>query len=328
MEGEIPNAPPPPPPAAHVVFADPTETRKKVEAKAKDLEEPSVTLYALEYHKPLLVGKPSWKRCKEPPTLVAKKDFRIVTWNVWFGQHLQEQRWTALVDEALHNDPDVVCLQECTIDTARFLKENVRVQQNYKLVPEGGFWATDRQWYGVALLVRRTLQPISFSGTPFPSQMGRALLSAVFQVGESSFLAVSTAHFESLNSQSVRQVQLELSKQWALRQQPPIHHHIVLGDFNFFNSSEDASIPEGYHDQWTAVHPELPDEPTWDYKANPTIPISDPSGQWTSRCDRIIMKSDSAKCTQINIIGKEKTVDSNKICPSDHYGLEAVFSIH
>lgn len=49
------------------------------------------------------------------PQASAAEPLRVVTWNVWFDDHHKEQRWSALLAEALSLLPDVLCLQEVTV---------------------------------------------------------------------------------------------------------------------------------------------------------------------------------------------------------------------
>jgi tyrosyl-DNA phosphodiesterase 2 len=51
---------------------------------------------------------------------------RIITWNVWFGELEAANRWEALLEETLAEDPDVVCLQEVTEKLHTLMSKPVR----------------------------------------------------------------------------------------------------------------------------------------------------------------------------------------------------------
>src|SRR5438105_4013273 len=44
------------------------------------------------------------------------RSFTLVTWNAWFGEHEREARIDGLIRELEEIAPDLVCLQEATID--------------------------------------------------------------------------------------------------------------------------------------------------------------------------------------------------------------------
>jgi endonuclease/exonuclease/phosphatase family metal-dependent hydrolase len=150
--------------------------------------------------------------------------------------------------------------------------------------------------------------------------MGRTLLTVVLNGGQ---LAISSAHFESLGSAHLRRKQLAIAGAMGLSY--PLH--IICGDFNFGDGMENASLPAGYDDLWPQVHPEEPGALTWDREKNPTILLADPRDTWAARCDRILVKQGGgAVCQQMAMLGTELSVvvaGDVKLCPSDHFGLEA-----
>lgn len=166
-----------------------------------------------------------------------KQYFSVLTWNIWFDARSLEQRTEKIARKILEDLPDFVCLQEVTHKAEQLL--TVALHHDYDSDP----FPNAKKWYYCKIYARKSLGA-RFSETAFPTSMDRSLLSAVVDVtvidpgGLSAdallhpglrTLCVSTAHFESLNSHSTREKQLQI----AHEKMSAHDQSILVGDFNF-----------------------------------------------------------------------------------------------
>ena len=102
-------------------------------------------------------------------------------------------------------DADIVCLQEVTYKTREMLLKDAFMLNTY--CKNGCFSGNNfHTFYGVMIFSKL---PASFYELEFDSRMGRTLL--VCETYDNSLPVIATAHFESLNSASIRKGQMETS---------------------------------------------------------------------------------------------------------------------
>jgi tyrosyl-DNA phosphodiesterase 2 len=176
----------------------------------------------------------------------APLDVRLVTWNVWFGGHMFDERRDALLAELQRRRPDVVALQEVTQELLAALLDEPWLRAAYQ-VSEREVTA-----YDVVILSRLPIRRIS--GIALPTSMGRRLVVAELACG----LAVATVHLESTREEApTRAAQLAIV-QPALAER---HDDVVLvGDMNFTpdDAVENAALDPAFVDVWPALHADEP----------------------------------------------------------------------
>jgi len=206
---------------------------------------------------------------------LASKELRVVTWNVWFDDLEAERRWSALLAEALALRPDVLCLQEVTVELHDRMLRCESLQHHYLPVPleHNGF-------YDVTIWLRRScLAPDSAPEAHvvgIQSYMGRRCLFSDVTMRSGWRLRIATVHLESTSPEaSTRKAQLEAifpalkttpwspGRELAQGSSPVLPDAIVLtGDFNFCAESEENDVvvrESGVTDVW----PELEAGPGW-----------------------------------------------------------------
>ncbi|CAK4402738.1 unnamed protein product [Aphanomyces euteiches] len=302
------------------IFTTATGLRYAVESDGTRVELPMDPRIGSKFQ----VDTTTWQAATRAATAVRSTNtLRIVTWNVWFDLMDNGRRFEALVSCVLAYNPDIICLQEVTPDFSNALDESAIVSETYEFSPY------PVGTYGCMILARRTLEP-SFQLMPLPTRMNRSLLLCKFANDE---CVVSTIHLESLNSESVRKIQLKLSGKALV----PFRHAMLCGDFNFDDTqpygawkpsflSRGSSAPlenavlsselPGFIDMWPLLHPNDRGA-TFDGTTNP-ICVRD--RHEVMRYDRIMMKSDAWKGQQMSLLGLD-AIDDFGIKPSDHYGL-------
>jgi endonuclease/exonuclease/phosphatase family metal-dependent hydrolase len=234
---------------------------------------------------------------------------RVLTWNVWFGGHMFDERADALLAELERRRPDVIALQEVTPALLALIARAPWVRAGYQLSDEEG-WSLRR--YGVLLLSRRPLCHLSLRD--LPSRMDRALLVAELACG----LTVATVHLESTaGCAAERAIQLGII-------QPVLAGHgdvVLVGDMNFAPGAprETAVLDPALVDVWPALHGAAPGF-TVDTDVN-TMRFQAKSVHDQKRIDRVFLRGQRWRASSIELVGTAPFDDAGTF-PSDHFGLE------
>jgi endonuclease/exonuclease/phosphatase family metal-dependent hydrolase len=238
----------------------------------------------------------------------APVDLRVLTWNVYFGGHMFEERRDQLLAELDRRRPPVIVLQEVTTELLATLVEAPWVRSQYQVSDVDGTTLLD---YGVFLLTRLPVRKLSL--IDLPSEMARRLLIAELACG----LTVATVHLESGSEGApVRQAQLEII-QSALRGRDDL---VLLGDMNFVpGSQENAAVDSTFLDVWPALHGDDPGY-TVDTEIN-TMRAQLKSTPTRKRIDRVFLRSRRVCASAIRLIGTTP-IDLDGTFVSDHFGLE------
>ncbi|UJR13368.1 hypothetical protein I4U23_000385 [Adineta vaga] len=257
------------------------------------------------------------------------KQFRVLSYNIWFAEQYQPMRFKSLCDILNRSDAQIIGLQEMTQNVLRQLAAQPFVQERYYISDPDG--RTFSGWYGVVLLIDIRLHVSHLNLINFPqSTMGRRLVLAEIKLNKKETLRIGTVHLESLNNKPQRLSQLNICNNIFNRSPSTC---ILMGDFNFpadgyENTEQFNALPE-----WTDVWMKRmgSDDPgyTFDTKTNAMTKLNN-QGSDRSRYDRIILRSQTTIPMEIEIsgnkpIGQQESVD---IFPSDHYGLTALFEIN
>jgi tyrosyl-DNA phosphodiesterase 2 len=238
-------------------------------------------------------------------------DVRMLTWNVWFGGHMFEERRDALLEELQRRRPDVIALQEVTQELLDALLEEPWVRTAYQV----STWRV--LVYGVVILSRLPVRRMA--EVELPTLMGRRLLVAELACG----LAVATVHLESTREEAgMRAMQLQIL-------QPALVDHyadvMLVGDMNFQPDDpiENAVLDPTFVDVWPALRPDEPGY-TVDTDIN-TMRLQVKSTPAHKRIDRVFARCPHWRARSIELVGT-KPIDVDGTFVSDHFGLEAVFS--
>lgn len=242
----------------------------------------------------------------------APVEVRVLTWNVWFGGHMFEERRAALLADLERRKPDVICLQEVTKELLDVLIELPWITRAYTLSDVELY-----QTYDVMILSRLPVR--RWSALPLPTTMGRRLVVAELACG----LAIGTVHLESMK-QSIhpRATQLRLI-QPALA---ALGDAVLCGDMNFqpTDPTETAALDPAFVDVWPALHPDDPGY-TADSAINRMRLALKPALS-RKRIDRVFLHGTRWRPTAIELVGTEP-IDPDGTFTSDHFGLAATLSV-
>jgi tyrosyl-DNA phosphodiesterase 2 len=239
-------------------------------------------------------------------------DVRLLTWNVWFGGHMFEERRAALLADLERRKPDVICLQEVTKDLLDVVIAQKWIRSAYTLSDIELF-----QTYDVAILSRLPVRRLSTLS--LPTQMGRRLLVAELACG----LSIGTIHLESMKqSTHPRANQLRLI-QPALAE---LGDAVLCGDMNFQPADpvENAALDPAFLDVWPALHPDDPGY-TADSQIN-RMRFSLKPALSRKRIDRVFVHGTRWKPSTIELVGTEP-IDLDGTFTSDHFGLECTLTV-
>jgi endonuclease/exonuclease/phosphatase family metal-dependent hydrolase len=230
---------------------------------------------------------------------------KLLTWNVYFGGHMFEERRDALVAELARMRPDVIALQEVTAEHVEALAELPGYASTFEL--SDGFLAAG---YGVAILAR--LPIVSMREFALPSDMGRTLLTVELATG----ITVATVHLESLDEATRRIEQFDLIH----RRLASKDRVVLCGDFNLRpDDVEQAAIDRAdpaWTDAWLALRFAEPGY-TVDTDVN-TMRYQLKDKRTQKRIDRVLLRGVTAR--SIELVGTSP-VDVDGTFVSDHFGL-------
>ena len=236
---------------------------------------------------------------------------RLLTWNVWFGGHMLDERQAALLDELDRRRPDVIALQEVTPELHARLRATAALADAYELSDPDGDSLRD---YGVLLLARGGLGRIE--QVTLPSSMGRRLLVAELPGG----LTVATVHLESTGDCVAERVaQLGLIQAYLDAAGDDV---VLCGDFNFTptDAAETAALDPRWVDVWPALRGGEPGY-TVDTDVN-TMRYQVKQKPTYKRIDRVLLRGARWQARSIELVGTVPFDDEGTFV-SDHFGLEA-----
>ena len=261
----------------------------------------------------------------------APANLTVATWNVWFDRTHMRERYTALLLTILTVAPDAIGFQEVVPRLADALRSNEAVSALYSVSPN------EIRNYGCLLLVRKDLQP-SFTEVAMPTSMGRTLLVA--ELGARPGTQVATVHLESLDSEVMRQQQLQVAAEALGR----ARHAVLVGDFNFddrrtWGEWRDPGLARPAHrlenarlgallprfvDAWHAVRGAATPGLTFDGASNPHVRDA---GE-RMRYDRVMVRG--MRPVQIEMLGVPdlSLPPEDHPVPSDHFGLLCTMTLH
>ncbi len=249
----------------------------------------------------------------KPHSMEAPVDLRVLTWNVWFGGHMFEERCDALLVELERRKPDVVALQEVTPALFAQLTAAPWIRNAYQLSDD-----ELAQSYDVVVLSRlpiRRCAPLDL-----PTAMGRRLAVVELACG----LVVATVHLESMKESSeARARQLRAIQPYLASLGGDV---VLAGDMNFKpdDELETAALDPSFVDVWPAVRPDDPGY-TADSEANAMRYLYKPKLS-QKRIDRVFLRGSTWRPTSIELVGTAP-IDQGGTFVSDHFGLEVALTV-
>jgi endonuclease/exonuclease/phosphatase family metal-dependent hydrolase len=176
---------------------------------------------------------------------------KIITYNVWFSEKNRINRAQALFAILEEHDPDIICLQEVTLDFLKMLLNMNFIRTSYYVNDSTGSTIPS---YGVLMLSKFPFETITIHN--LASNMGRRYLKGRFLIND-VMIDIGTVHLESMDNCQIRCNQLyEISNIMESSEQA-----IVMGDFNFtIKSYENDFLSQStFIDSWYSTNGTNPD---------------------------------------------------------------------
>ena len=240
-------------------------------------------------------------------------DVAIMSYNIWFDITNREERLKSLIQIIRYHNPDIICLQEVTPVTSKYLISQLK---DYQYI----FPLNIETAYDCMIFSRYEIlnhEEYEYDMT----LMSRKLYSIIIKINGKK-LAICTSHFESEFTKNndikisqyanAHEILNELSKEYSV---------IFCSDTNILHHEEKYFITKdkNWSDAWIQNGSDSNNEYTYDTKLNDNLKIRGIQKEIRSRIDRIIYKGDII----LNNFKLIKNMCNQNIEASDHYGIMA-----
>jgi endonuclease/exonuclease/phosphatase family metal-dependent hydrolase len=246
--------------------------------------------------------------------------FKIVTYNVFATPRRTDERIPPLFKLLRESQADVIALQEAAPWFMELLQKEDWLKA-YSMKSTDGAASLHQ---GLLILSRHPIQKLATRA--LPGELRRAFMIAEIKVGD-AVITVANSHLESFPKDgAVRAEQLDL----IFARLKDSAHAVFVADFNFAQGAEPetAHLDKSFKDAWLELQPKDPGF-TWNMEASDMARDGSFPEDKSSRIDRVLFKSRRLVPKQIKIIGDSPVHAGKKdLFPSDHFGLEATFSIN
>ena len=114
---------------------------------------------------------------KEAATRILSNGLNVITYNVWFSEHRQQERAISLFGILENSNADLICLQEVTPFFLKLLTEQDWMRKQYMLSDSvGTSLKGSKLQYGVIIAVKKPTPISVFTLHSLPSRMNRRML--------------------------------------------------------------------------------------------------------------------------------------------------------
>jgi len=234
----------------------------------------------------------------------------IATYNVWFDDYYDEQRYLAITNLLEDLRPDIIALQEVTPAALDVFLAQGWVRDGYA---SAGVIGGDAGNYGLLMLSRIPISRVMYSR--LPTRQSRGFLDAELAVNGAR-LSFCCLHLDS-GKASARLRGWQLRR--IFRTLKSAEDVVLVGDFNM-RDAEDARITEPYCDVWPALRPR-DDGFTEDTSINLMRWDAKPKKRQV-RFDRVLLKGFRWRAESIELLGTQPiSRDLPRVFPSDHFGV-------
>lgn len=260
--------------------------------------------------------------------------FSLLTYNVWgapqdsSNPYFQfDKRSEAILTMIAELSPDVICLQEVSVEWANAILENDYIRATY--FSTDGDIERIKSLYGLSQITLSKFPIVSIGVYGLPGYEMSTMLNTHIQLGhsEESIVSVSNIHLHSSKEYTpFRIAQLKIVQ--GLLESERAENKIIAGDFNFGdgeNWTENNHIKPTYEDCWLKLFSTAPGY-TEDTTVN-TMRYKMKGKSKQERFDKVLSAKDNTfECTSMELVGTESIEGTDEIWPSDHFGILSHFA--
>jgi len=249
----------------------------------------------------------------------------MLTYNIWRSAEMMRERIEALGQIVEDLEPDILVLQEVTLENLAVLREQ-RWFSRYLLIPP------DVTKQGtISLEIILSSYPVDkwfispYKNSPrkrklVVAETKNAVLSSV------KFVIAGTHLVHAGENTRFRELQLKE----ALQVLTPYENVCVMGDLNIEDKVDgDVVLPSPWIDAWLSLPGNTDSNGlTWDRSKTPFASVLTRTVNATSyqaRLDRVLCRLSDFKVKEMRIVGDKLT--KTGILPSDHFGVFTVIEL-
>jgi exonuclease III len=279
-------------------------------------------------------------------------EFSILTFNLWHDLRAREARAAVFIELVKQTKPDIICLQECTIEVTNHI--NPALAELGYVKPMMITDDSQIQIYVINTTTNPNIKIIRgkyvadavdpYGKVKFPeTKMNRELMYCTVKISHKTSVTIGTCHFDSEfgKHNTVKHGQYRYAET-LLRK---IYHDtnannnifdcdrssvLLCGDFSVGGVEDGLELSKtfdtnGWLDTWRVTGADPKHEITFNRETNPYNKES----KYHSRLDRMIYLGDSIKCVEHRVIaGFIDKQSGTKYVVSDHYGVLAKFRVN
>lgn len=242
----------------------------------------------------------------------------ILSWNIWFDDFDKYNRTISLVKNISIIKPDVICLQEVTMEVYEIIKTELNKETKYYYYPEN----LNKKYECVIISCHELKKPKTYN---LESNMGRSLIKANILYNNESIL-ISTCHYESefTNNNYLKIKQFSTVKDILNKKRKKINTIIHCADTNisndfdesmFFTSDEQNNWIDVWYLNESYIHKKY-NNYTYDSYKNDYL--TNNKKKYKSRLDRIIFTSSTMDSNYFKLYSGKI---NNLVEPSDHFAI-------
>jgi len=249
----------------------------------------------------------------------------MLTYNIWRSAEMMRERIEALGQIVEDIEPDILVLQEVTLENLAVLREQ-RWFSRYLLIPP------DVTKQGtISLEIILSSYPVDkWFISPYKNSPRKRKLV----VAETKHAVLSSVKFVIAGTHLVHAGEntrfRELQLKEALQVLTPYENVCVMGDLNIEDKVDgDVVLPSPWIDAWLSFPGNTDSNGlTWDRSKTPFASVLTRTVNATSyqaRLDRVLCRLSDFKVKEMRIVGDKLT--KTGILPSDHFGLFTVIEL-
>jgi len=249
----------------------------------------------------------------------------MLTYNIWRSAEMMRERIEALGQIVEDLEPDILVLQEVTLENLAVLREQ-RWFSRYLLIPP------DVTKQGtISLEIILSSYPVDkWFISPYKNSPRKRKLV----VAETKHAVLSSVKFVIAGTHLVHAGEntrfRELQLKEALQVLTPYENVCVMGDLNIEDKVDgDVVLPSPWIDAWLSLPGNTDSNGlTWDRSKTPFASVLTRTVNATSyqaRLDRVLCRLSDFKVKEMRIVGDKLT--KTGILPSDHFGLFTVIEL-
>ena len=255
----------------------------------------------------------------------SRSQISMLTYNIWRSAEMMRERIEALGQIVEDLEPDILVLQEVTLENLAVLREQ-RWFSRYLLIPP------DVTKQGtISLEIILSSYPVDkWFISPYKNSPRKRKLV----VAETKHAVLSSVKFVIAGTHLVHAGEntrfRELQLKEALQVLTPYENVCVMGDLNIEDKVDgDVVLPSPWIDAWLSLPGNTDSNGlTWDRSKTPFASVLTRTVNATSyqaRLDRVLCRLSDFKVKEMRIVGDKLT--KTGILPSDHFGLFTVIEL-